>query len=60
MSCVKDSQFCSNMTYDSFLELTDQQLIDLKITLGARKRLLSNIEKLKTRGQRLKRLIDVS
>jgi hypothetical protein len=48
------------MTYDSFLELTDQQLIDLKITLGARKRLLSNIEKLKTRGQRLKRLIDVS
>ena len=49
-----------NIAIKILLELTDQQLIDLKITLGARKRLLSNIEKLKTRGHRLKILIDVS
>ena len=43
-------------SYDDFLNVTDSKLIELNITLGARKRLLNNIEALNGRCKRLKEL----
>ena len=45
------------MTYDEFLSLNDEKLINLNITLGARKRLLSNIDILNGRCTRLKQIM---
>lgn len=50
--------FCS-MTYDDILSLNDDKLVESNITLGARKKILSNIEKLKNRPERIKQFIDV-
>lgn len=46
----------SQFTYDEFLNVTDSKLIELNITLGARKRLLNNIETLNDRCKKLKQL----
>ena len=48
--------YFSEFTYDEFLKLTDSKLIDLNITLGARKRLLNNIEYINKRCNRLKQM----
>ena len=45
------------MTYDEFLSLNDDHLMILNVTLGARKRLLSNIEHLNGRYARLKKIL---
>ncbi len=47
------------MTYDDILSLNDDKLVESNITLGARKKILSNIEKLKNRPERIKQLINV-
>ena len=47
------------MSYDEILSLNDEKLIESKITLGARKKILTNIEKLKNRPERIKQLINV-
>ena len=48
------------MTYDEILSLNDDKLVESNITLGARKKILSNIEKLKNRPERIKQLISVN
>ena len=45
-----------HFNYDDFLSVTDSKLIELNITLGARKRLLNNIETLNGRCKRLKEI----
>ena len=48
------------MTFDQFTELNAEKLDELDITLGARKRLLVNLEKLRGRAKRLEELKKVS
>ena len=47
------------MTYTDLMELTDEKLIASKITLGARKKMLTCIEKLKERPARIQQLIQI-
>jgi hypothetical protein len=45
------------MTYTDLMDLTDEKLIASNITLGARKKMLTCIEKLKERPARIQQLI---
>ncbi len=47
------------MTYNDLMNLTDEKLIASNITLGARKKMLSCIEKLKERPVRIQQLIQI-
>lgn len=49
----------SKLSYKQMMELTDEKLMDQNITLGARKKILTNIEKLKKRSERLQEMINV-
>ena len=48
------------MTYDEMLSLNDEKLIAANITLGARKKIISNLDKLRERPNRLQQLCSVS
>jgi hypothetical protein len=49
----KYAQHFANVTYEQMLNLNDDQLIGLNITLGARKKILVNLEKIQKRKDRL-------
>jgi hypothetical protein len=48
------------MSYDEILALDDDKLVESNITLGARKKILSNIDKLRNRPRRIKELVNVN
>jgi hypothetical protein len=52
----KYTNYFIQMTYDEMMQLDDEKLIDANITMGARKKILNNIDKLKNRSKRLKDL----
>jgi hypothetical protein len=55
----KYTSYFSQMSYEQIMELNDEKLITANITLGARKKLLNNIEKLRSRPARLRQLCQV-
>jgi len=55
----KYTDYFTNMSYDEILALDDDKLVESNITLGARKKILSNIEKLRNRPRRIKELVNV-
>ena len=59
MRLHKYTGYFSHMTYDEMLSLNDEKLIAANITLGARKKIISHLEKLRERPNRLKQLCSV-
>jgi hypothetical protein len=53
----KYSNYLCNISYDDLISLTDEKLMEMKITLGARKKLLGCIDKLIKRKDRIKELL---
>lgn len=56
----KYTDYFSSLSYEEILALNDDKLIESKITLGARKKILTNIEKLRNRPERIRELINVN
>ena len=48
------------MNYDELINLDDEKLIELNITLGARKKIMQSIEKLRERCKRIIEMIKVT
>ncbi len=55
----KYSQYFASLTYEQMLDLNDEQLMKYNITLGARKKILANLEKIKNRQKRLGEILKV-
>lgn len=55
----KYTELFTQMTYVDLMEVTDEKLIKANITLGARKKILTHIDKLKDRPARLRQLIQI-
>lgn len=56
----KYTDYFTSMSYDEILALDDDKLVESNITLGARKKILSNIDKLRNRPRRIKELVNVN
>ena len=56
----KYTDYFTCMSYDEILALDDDKLVESNITLGARKKILSNIDKLRNRPRRIKELVNVN
>ena len=55
----KYTNIFSKITFDDMMELDAQKLQDQSVTLGATRKILLEIEKLKERSKRLNSLVDV-
>lgn len=55
----KYTELFSELTYDQMMNLTDKDLLKHNVTLGARKKILASIEKLKKREEQIKTHIQV-
>lgn len=55
----KYSNILCPLSYDELINLTDEKLISHQITLGARRKILQNIEKLKQRNEKLDEITNV-
>lgn len=56
----KYTELFSELTYEQMMNLTDKDLLKHNVTLGARKKILASIEKLKRREELIKSHIKVS
>ncbi|CAF0851900.1 unnamed protein product [Brachionus calyciflorus] len=55
----KYSDIICMLSYDDLMNLTDEKLISHNITLGARRKILTNIDRLKRRSEKIEELIKV-